>query len=99
MAEKTRAESPQDVEELLDRLARIRGQVAGIGRMLEEEAYCIDLINQIHAVNQALKGLSARVMERHLKTCVRDAVESGDPLEEQEKLEEFMDTVRDYLKK
>lgn len=91
--------SPQDIEKLLNRAARIKGQVGGIQRMLEEEAYCIDLINQIHSVSQALDSLSAEILERHLETCVRDAIDSGDPYEEQEKLEEFMETVRSYLKK
>ncbi len=91
--------SPQDIEKLLNRAARIKGQVGGIERMLEEEAYCIDLINQIHSVSQALDSLSAEILERHLETCVRDAIDSGDPYEEQEKLEEFMETVRSYLKK
>ena len=93
------SESPQDIEKLLNRAARIKGQVGGIERMLEEEAYCIDLINQIHSINQALNSLSAEILERHLQTCVRDAVESDDPYDEQEKLEEFMDTIRDFLKK
>lgn len=91
--------SPQDIEKLLNRAARIKGQVGGIERMLEEEAYCIDLINQIHSVSQALDSLSAEILERHLETCVRDAIDSGDPYEEQEKLDEFMETVRSYLKK
>ncbi|MFB6346999.1 MAG: metal-sensitive transcriptional regulator [bacterium] len=95
----TDQDSPQDIEKLLNRAARIKGQVGGIERMLEEEAYCIDLINQIHSVNQALNSLATEVLERHLDTCVRDAINSGDPLEEQQKLEEFMDAVSHYLKK
>lgn len=91
--------SPQDVKRLLNRASRIEGQVRGIKNMLENEAYCIDLINQIHSVNQALNSLAAEILERHLETCVRDAINSEDPYEEQEKLTEFMDTVRDYLKK
>jgi DNA-binding FrmR family transcriptional regulator len=91
--------SPQDIQKLLNRAARIEGQVRGIKNMLADEAYCIDLINQIHSVNQALNSLAAEVLERHLETCVRDAINSDDPYEEQEKLEEFMDVVRDYLKK
>lgn len=93
------SESPQDIEKLLNRAARIKGQVGGIERMLEEEAYCIDLINQIHSINQALNSLSTEILERHLQTCVRDAVESDDPYDEREKLEEFMDTIRNFLKK
>ncbi len=91
--------SPQDTDRLLNRIARIKGQVNGIERMLEEQAYCIDLINQIHSVTRALQGLSTEIMDQHLKSCVREAIQSQDPYEEQEKIEEFMDTVRDFLRK
>ncbi len=91
--------SPQDIEKLLNRAARIKGQVGGIERMLEEEAYCIDLINQIHSISQALDSLATEILERHLQTCVQDAIKSDDPYDEREKIEEFMDTVRDYLRK
>lgn len=98
-SETEKQNSPQDIETLLHRASRIEGQVGGVKSMLEDEAYCIDLINQIHSVNQALNSLAAEILERHLETCVRDAINSDDPYEEQEKLEEFMNTVRDYLKK
>ncbi|MFB6345897.1 MAG: metal-sensitive transcriptional regulator [bacterium] len=91
--------TPQDTQQLLNRVARIKGQVGGIERMLEEEAYCIDLINQIHSVERALQSLATEIMDDHLKGCVRDAIDSDDPYEEQEKIEEFMDTVQEFLKK
>jgi len=91
--------SPQDREDLLHRIARISGQVDGVRNMIQDQAYCIDLINQIHSVRRALDGLAAEIMEEHLRGCVRDAIDSNDPYEEQEKLSEFMDTVRDFLKK
>jgi DNA-binding FrmR family transcriptional regulator len=90
--------NPQNTQELLNRLSRIEGQVRGLKGMVEEDAYCIDLINQIRSVNRALQGLAGEIMEKHLKTCVHDAIESDDPYEEQEKIEEFMDSVSDFLK-
>ena len=92
-------ESPQDLKNLLNRVARIEGQVGGIRRMIEEGEYCIDLLNQIHSINRALQGLSSEIMEKHLKSCVRDAINSEDSYEEQEKIEEFMKTVQDFLRK
>lgn len=89
----------QDTEALLNRLSRIEGQVKGLKGMVEDESYCIDLINQVRSVNRALEGFASVVMEKHLKTCVHDAIESDDPYEEQEKIEEFMDTIDDYLKR
>jgi DNA-binding FrmR family transcriptional regulator len=98
MAEQTVEKNPQDTKELLNRLSRIEGQVQGLKGMVEDDAYCIDLINQIRSVNRALQGLAGEVMEKHLKTCVHDAIESDDPYDEQEKIEEFMESVSDFLK-
>lgn len=92
-------DSPQDIERLLQRLRRIKGQLDGVETMIENEEYCIDLINQIHSVERALQGLSVQIMEDHLKGCVRDAIDSSNSYEEQEKLDEFIDVVSDYLKK
>lgn len=61
----------------LTRLRRISGQVDGIVRMIEEERYCIDILNQVAAVQAALGKVGAEVLERHLETCVVEAVESG----------------------
>ena len=91
--------SPQDTKDLMNRLSRIEGQVKGLKGMIEDDAYCIDLIHQIRSVNRALEGLAGEIMEKHLKTCVHDAIESEDPYEEQDKIEEFMDAVGDFLKK
>ncbi len=91
--------SPQDINHLLNRISRIRGQVDGVKGMIENEEYCIDLINQIHSIERALHGLATEIMEDHLKGCVRDAISSDDPYEEQEKIDEFMETVREFLKK
>jgi DNA-binding FrmR family transcriptional regulator len=95
----TDSDSPQNTKELLNRLSRIEGQVQGLRNMVEDDAYCIDLIDQVNSVNQALKGLAGEVMENHLKGCVREAIESDDPYEEQDKIEEFMDSVSDFLKR
>lgn len=99
MPEIEESTNSQDTDDLLNRLSRIEGQVRGLKGMVEDEAYCIDLINQIRSVNKALEGLAGQVMEKHLKTCVHDAIESDDPYDEREKIEEFMETVNDFLKK
>lgn len=93
------SESPQDQKQLRNRIARIHGQINGIKKMIEDDSYCIDLINQIHSVERALDSLATQIMDDHLKGCVRDAIESDDPYEEQEKIEEFMNTVEEFLKK
>lgn len=74
------------------RLKRIEGQVRGIQRMVVEDAYCIDVLTQISAIQSALKSVSLGLMEEHLGHCVRHAVEhaqqTGDPSEMDKKLAE-----------
>ena len=54
------------------RVNRIAGQVSGIQRMLEEERYCVEILNQIAAVRSALDGLGIEILMRHLESCVLD---------------------------
>ncbi len=60
------------------RLNRIEGQVRGIGRMIEEDRYCIDVLTQVSAVQSALDALALQLLEHHLHGCVKHAVRSGD---------------------
>ena len=59
------------------RLKKIEGQVRGLQKMIEEDAYCIDVITQTSAVRSALKSLEDVVLESHLQSCVIDQVTSG----------------------
>jgi DNA-binding FrmR family transcriptional regulator len=61
------------------RLRRIEGQVRGLQRMVDEDAYCIDVLTQISAVTRALQGVAIELLEDHLDHCVRDAIRSGGP--------------------
>lgn len=56
---------------LVKRLKRIEGQVRGLQKMIEEERYCIDVLTQVSAVTAALDGVGLRVMEDHVRHCVR----------------------------
>jgi DNA-binding FrmR family transcriptional regulator len=58
------------------RLRRIEGQVRGLQRMVGEDAYCIDVLTQISAVNAALRGVAVLLLDDHLRHCVRDAAKS-----------------------
>ena len=74
----------------LKRLARIEGQVRGIGRMVEDDRYCIDVVRQVQAIKAALGGLEKIVLDDHLGTCVEDAL-SGPSLElRREKVDELV---------
>ena len=59
--------------QLLDRLARIKGQVGGLERMVEEDRYCIDVLTQIAAVQAALDKVGLGLLDGHVHTCVLDA--------------------------
>jgi DNA-binding FrmR family transcriptional regulator len=63
---------------LAKRVNRIEGQVRGIGKMIAEDRYCIDVLTQVSAVQAALDALALELLEHHLHGCVRNAIESGD---------------------
>ena len=64
-------------KDALTRLKKIEGQVRGVTRMIEEEKYCIDIINQITAAEKALDGVARIVMKRHVESCVTEAIVRG----------------------
>ena len=82
---------------ILKRLARIEGQVRGVKRMVEEDAYCIDVLTQLGAVSKALDGVGLRLLTDHTDHCVRDAIERGGS-EADEKVEELMAAVERYAR-
>lgn len=63
----------------LDRLKRMRGQIEGVSKMVEEDAYCIDILTQIRAIEGALKGVATHILESHLHTCAGKQLASSDP--------------------
>jgi DNA-binding FrmR family transcriptional regulator len=63
---------------LAKRLRRIEGQIRGIGKMIDEDRYCIDVLTQVSAVQAALDALALQLLEHHLHGCVQHAVKSGD---------------------
>jgi len=70
------------------RLKNIEGHVRGIEKMVEEDAYCIDIIRQVQAVQAALNKISTMVLENHLNSCVITAVRGDDPNERERVLSE-----------
>lgn len=70
--------SEAERRKLMNRLKRIEGQVRGLQRMLENDAYCADILTQAAAVSAAVKAFSKDVLTRHLHTCVVRDIRSGD---------------------
>ncbi|MGN0402262.1 MAG: metal-sensing transcriptional repressor [Acetatifactor sp.] len=83
-------ETPRKEEEtrkLKNRLNRIAGQLNGIGRMLEENRYCGDILTQVAAVESALQAFGYRILQTHLETCVTEEIKKGNPAVMEETLE------------
>ncbi len=78
-------------EDILKRLRTVEGHLKGIIRMVEEDAYCIDVIRQVQAVESALNKVSARILDGHLNSCVITAVQGEDPAERKRVLKEVLE--------
>jgi len=78
-------------EETLKRLKIVAGHMGGVIRMVEEGAYCIDIIRQIQAVQAALNKVSAGILEDHLNSCVTTAIRGENPAERERVMREITD--------
>ena len=76
---------------VLGRLRRIEGQVQGLQRMVGSEAYCVDILLQVSAVQGALEQVSKLLLGRHIESCVADAFRSGSRTDRQRKMDELLD--------
>jgi len=76
-------------EETLKRLKNVEGHLHGILRMVEEDAYCIDVIRQIQAVEAALNKVSSQILGNHLNSCIITAVQGNDPAERERVFKEI----------
>lgn len=81
-----------DKKRYLARLKRIEGQARGIHRMVDEDAYCIDILTQISAINSALEKVALGLLDDHLKHCVAAAVQDGGD-EAEAKIKEASDAI------
>jgi DNA-binding FrmR family transcriptional regulator len=87
-----------DDQAILNRLRRIEGQVRGLQRMVDEDAYCIDILTQVAAVRTALEQVALRVLDGHVRGCVADAVGRNGGEGGEEKLDELMAAVERFAK-
>jgi CsoR family transcriptional regulator, copper-sensing transcriptional repressor len=87
-----------DSRALHNRLRRIEGQVRGLQRMVDEDAYCIDILTQVAAVQTALEQVAVNVLDGHVRHCVAHAVAGTDEGEADAKLDELMAAVRRFAK-
>ena len=80
-----------ELKQLKNRLNRMQGQLNGIGRMLDENRYCGDILIQIAAVEKALQGFGYLILQEHMRTCMAEDIEAG--------RKETIDEVVDLIKK
>jgi CsoR family transcriptional regulator, copper-sensing transcriptional repressor len=79
---------------LVTRLNRIEGQIRGIKGMIEKDAYCDDILNQIAAIQSALNGVGKLLLEGHMKSCVAERIQGGDF----EVIDELLKTMNKLMK-
>ncbi len=81
-------------ENCLRRLSRIEGQVRGVAAMVADERYCIDIINQIAAVQSALRNVERELLQGHVGHCIESAIASGNAEDQREKVAELIKVLR-----
>lgn len=91
---KKKERSEKEYKDLLNRLSRIEGQVRGIRRMVENNAYCTDILIQVSAVNAALNSFNKVLLANHIRTCVADDIRSG----KEETIDELVATLQKLMK-
>ena len=97
---RTKVRTEKEHKDLMNRLSRIEGQIRGIRRMVEEDAlveedaYCIDIINQVAAANAALNSFTKVILADHIHTCVTEDVQAGSS----EKVDELVKTLQKLMK-
>ncbi len=81
---------PKLKKELLNRLKSIEGHLRGVQRMVEDDQYCVDVLNQTAAVRKALEKVDVMILEGHLESCVTTAIRGDDPAERERVLRELL---------
>lgn len=91
---KTKTRTDDEYKKLIHRLNRIEGQIRGIRGMVENDAYCTDILIQVSAVNAALNAFNKELLANHIRTCVTDDIRSG----KNEVVDELVNTLQKLMK-
>ena len=91
---KTKIRNEKEYKDLLNRLSRIEGQVRGIKGMVENSAYCTDILVQVAAVNAALNSFNKVLLANHIRTCVMRDIQAG----KEETIDELVMTLQKLMK-
>ena len=91
---KKKERTQEEYKSLINRLNRIEGQIRGIKGMVENDAYCTDILIQVSAVNSALNSFNKKLLENHIKTCVTDDIIKG----KTETVDELVEVLQKLMK-
>ena len=92
--EKHKHRETTEYKDLMNRLNRIEGQIRGIKGMVEEERYCVDILNQVSSVQSALNGFTKVLLRNHNHSCVVEDIRSG----REEVVDELCETIKKLMK-
>ena len=93
-SEKKKIRSEGEYKSLINRLNRIEGQVRGVRGMIENDAYCVDVLTQVAAIGSALRSFSSELLENHIQSCVVSDIKKGND----EVVDELIKTLGRFLK-
>lgn len=93
-AKRTKKRSEKEQKDLLNRLKRIEGQVRGVENMLENDAYCPDILIQVSAVTNALNSFSKKLLAAHIRSCVADDIRAG----KDESIDELVEVLQKLMR-
>lgn len=91
---KTKKRSEEEYRLLVNRLSRIEGQIRGIRKMVESDAYCTDILTQVSAVQAALNAFNRELLANHIRTCVAGDIRAG----KDETIDELVATLQKLMK-
>ncbi len=91
---KTKDRTEEEMRRLLNRLSRIEGQIRGIRRMVEQDAYCTDILTQSAAVTAAMNAFNRDLLANHIRTCVADDIRAG----KDEVIDDLVATLQKLMK-
>ena len=92
--ERKKKRSEEEFKSLMNRLKRIEGQVRGVEKMLENDAYCPDILVQVSAINSALNSFNKVLLTSHMKSCVVNDIRAG----KDEVIDELAETLQKIMK-
>lgn len=91
---KTKERSEKEYTDLIHRLNRIEGQIRGIKRMVEDDAYCTDILTQVSAATAALNSFNKVLLANHIRTCVVDDIRA----DKEETIDELVETIQKMMR-